>query len=100
MGQTLRLTPRWLLSLDFVLPRDSVLYPSAGTEFSIPTGDDRFEGFLRLGWSGRTNTGDLDGMTGFAIGLGLGYESFTFDYAWLPYGVLGTTSRMTLSYRF
>ncbi|MFH2201882.1 MAG: PorV/PorQ family protein [Elusimicrobiota bacterium] len=99
VGQSLRLTELWLLSLDVVMPRDNNIYAAAGTEVRIPV-DERFETFIRGGWSGRTNSGALEGMAGFSFGLGLGYRSFVFDYAWLPYGVLGHTQRLTLAYRF
>ena len=39
-------------------------------------------------------------MVGLGVGLGVKFDRFTMDYAFLPYGDLGNTHRVTLGLRF
>lgn len=56
---------------------------------------------LRLGYryhfnNPETGTFPMSDITG---GIGFNFSQFSFDYAWLPYGDLGITHRMTLTAR-
>lgn len=54
-------------------------------------------GALRLGW--RQGMGDGgDGLSGFSAGLGLAWQSWALDYAWLPLGGLGSTQRLSVAW--
>ncbi len=46
----------------------------------------------------KTATGPLDLITGFNLGIGLKIQSFCFDYLFTPYGELGFTHRISLSF--
>jgi hypothetical protein len=67
-----------------------------GLEYSI---NDKV--FLRAGYRYPMNDheqGDFPSVD-LTAGLGLNINSFTLDYAWLPYGDLGDTHRVALTYR-
>jgi hypothetical protein len=55
---------------------------------------------LRAGYDGRLRSSDTGGATGVSFGGGLGIQRFGFDYGWSPAGGLGSTHKMSLSYRF
>ncbi|HBL17562.1 MAG: hypothetical protein A2X36_10020 [Elusimicrobia bacterium GWA2_69_24] len=99
LGQSLKPLPYWTLTGDFVVPRDNAPYPNLGTEFTVPI-QDHTAIFLRGGWSGRTNSADLDGVTGIAFGMGFRLKVFGIDYGWAPYGVLGNTHRFSVTFQF
>jgi len=99
VGQTLRPTKHWLLSFDLVDPSDNKIYPNAGTEFSVPFGED-ITGFLRAGYSGRVSGSDLEGLASASFGFGLRVNGLGFDYTWAPYGLLGQANRLGVSYKF
>jgi len=43
---------------------------------------------------------DLGALSGVSAGLGLGWRGYGMDYAWVPYGDLGNTHRISLNVRF
>jgi len=51
---------------------------------------------LRLGY--RTGS-DYDGFSGLRAGLGISWQGIGVDYAFAPYGKLGTSHRISISYR-
>ena len=51
---------------------------------------------LRVGY--RTGS-DYDGLSGLRAGLGVSWQGIGVDYAFAPYGKLGATHRISLSYR-
>jgi long-subunit fatty acid transport protein len=51
---------------------------------------------LRVGY--RTGS-DVDGFSGLRAGLGLSWHGIGVDYAFAPYGKLGASHRLSLSYR-
>lgn len=55
---------------------------------------------LRIGYQASLAETQIDGLTGLTAGLGAKYEGFGLDYAFLPYGDLGSTHRISLSYLF
>ncbi len=98
-GSSLRPLETWLLTLDVVVPRDNDIYPAFGTEVELPV-HEKVETFLRGGFNGRTTRTELDGFTSLSFGFGLGIDDFGFDYAFLPFGALGITHRLSLNYTF
>ena len=56
----------------------------------------RFAG--RLGY--RTNTRGLDGMAGITAGIGVAVGALQVDYAFVPYGDLNDTHRVSITYGF
>lgn len=99
LGSSLRPFPGVVLAADAMFPRDGEIYPNFGAELRLPM-ETVLEAALRGGWSGRTDAGDLDGLAGVSFGMGLGLRGVTLDYAWVPFGVLGHTHRISLGCRF
>lgn len=95
-GGALHLTDALLLSADF--DHQSVDFYNKGhfgLEYSAPLGD--FLASVRGGYS-ITPAQALGGLTGLAIGAGVEYGKYKFDYAWQPLGDLGDTHRLSLTF--
>lgn len=58
----------------------------------------KLEGAVRGGYN--TARRDPGGLAGAALGLGLTYDAFTLDFAWLPGGELGDGFKYSLMARF
>jgi hypothetical protein len=102
---TLRLGGSQLLSL---APSNRLLLAVSGSwepqganylQFGV---EDRFLPLLalRAGYQASLQENQIDGVTGLSLGLGLDIRGFSLDYAFLPYGELGTAQRLSLAYRF
>lgn len=97
-GSALSLEKNCTLALDLNLPRDNRPYVALGTEYRIPYGPDwRFSG--RLGFNSKTLS-DVSGFTGFSFGIGAGVRRFQLDYAFVPFGTIGLTHRVSLALNF
>lgn len=55
---------------------------------------------VRAGYNYRIGTDSLGGLSGIAAGAGFNINNIRLDYAFVPYGELGTAHRATLSYQF
>jgi len=99
VGQALKITKGLALTLDLNAPRDRSLYPSFGMEWRVPM-QQGLAAALRAGYDGRLSGSDSGGLTGLAFGAGLVIQRFGFDYGWSPAGGLGSTHKLSLSYRF
>jgi hypothetical protein len=97
-GSALKLTERWLSSLDIAFPKDNEPYAAIGTEYGWRAGET-FTLIGRAGYNSRTS-GDISGVTGFSLGLGFSFPRAALDYAFLPYGGLGLTHRISLSFKW
>jgi len=53
----------------------------------------------RVGYKTATIS-DLGALSGLSAGMGLGWKAYGMDYAWVPYGDLGNTHRISLNVRF
>jgi tetratricopeptide (TPR) repeat protein len=56
--------------------------------------------FLRGGWEIPLGDNDTGGLTGLTAGVGIAFSDFKLDYAYLPYGDLGSAHRVSLGYAF
>lgn len=99
VGQALKITKGLAVTLDLNAPRDRSVYPCFGLEWRVPM-QQGLSAALRTGYDGRLNGNDAGGLTGIAFGAGLGFQRFGFDYGWSPAGALGSTHKISLSYRF
>ncbi len=87
-----RIAPLNLL-LDLTLPADNIIRFNFGLEYHI---NPVFA--IRTGWrSGPYNIAELGWLSGFTTGFGINYTGWKFDYAFVPYGKLGLTHRLSLS---
>ncbi|OGF45306.1 MAG: hypothetical protein A2231_11290 [Candidatus Firestonebacteria bacterium RIFOXYA2_FULL_40_8] len=67
-----------------------------GVEYFIVSGAS-----LRAGYVINFTSPGLDGLTGLTAGLGLEVvKDIMFDYAYIPYGDLGTSHRISLTCKF
>ena len=97
-GSAFRITRHWLASFDLISPKDNATYAALGTEYSWFVRDGiSLAG--RMGYNSLT-AGDISGFTGVSFGFGLAYQTISFDYALLPYGGLGITHRISLSFKW
>ncbi|MEA1965493.1 MAG: PorV/PorQ family protein [Candidatus Aerophobetes bacterium] len=78
------------LTADISKPTDNRMYFSIGGDWSI-----RENLFLRVGYKS-----NRDIASGITIGIGLKRKKIGLDYAYLPYGDLGNTHRVSLIMRF
>jgi hypothetical protein len=98
VGSSLKLTEHWLSSLDVVFPKDNSAYTAVGTEYAWhATESMTLAG--RLGYNSLT-AGDISGVTGLSFGVGFGFQKFSLDYAFLPYGGVGITHRISLAFKW
>ena len=83
--------------LDNVMVSDQDAFsPALGMQARFPVGQDIFADG-RLGYSVAHARG-IDGLTGLAAGFGLEWAGLRLDYAWVPYGDLGMTNRVSLGF--
>lgn len=55
---------------------------------------------LRIGYQVNLADNQIQGLTGLTTGLGVMFEGFHLDYAYLPYGDLDSAHRISISYEF
>jgi hypothetical protein len=99
VGQAIRIVKGLVVTLDINAPRDRSAYPCFGLEWRVPM-KQGLSAALRAGYNGRLKGEDSGGVTGVSFGGGIGLQRFGFDYGWSPAGGLGSTHKLSLSYRF
>ncbi len=55
---------------------------------------------LRLGYQQTFYDNQIEGLTGLTAGAGIKISSLSLDYAYLPFGSLGSSNRISLGYQF
>jgi hypothetical protein len=55
---------------------------------------------LRVGYQLPFYDNQIDGLTGLTAGAGIKISSLALDYAYLPFGTLGDSNRISLTYQF
>ena len=96
-GSLLKLNTRWSAALDVVSPKGGDAFGALGTEYRLSTGGG-VAWALRAGYS--TASSDVEGATGLSAGAGMAMNGMRLEYGFVPYGDLGSTHRMSLSYDF
>lgn len=84
-----------LLALDVNKPVDNYPFVTLGAEYPVT---NRLS--LRSGYKYRLYGNELGAWSGFAAGLGLAYNRFSFDYAFMPFGELGNSHRFSFAVKF
>lgn len=97
LGGAFSFSDKLILGLDVNFPRDNGLYAGAGAEYLFRYSAVSFAG--RLGYNTRT-PGDIDGMAGVSAGLGIMFRNLALDYAFIPFGSLGSAHRISLNFNF
>lgn len=97
IGTAYKISDNWLVAVDANSPNDNAINIGAGTEYNYKLKDD----FMLSGRAGyNTKTKDIDGLKGIAAGLGVGYKDLMFDYAFVPFGDLGNTHKISCEFKF
>ncbi len=99
VGQALKITKGIVVTFDLNAPRDRSPYPCFGLEWRVPM-QQSLSAALRTGYDRRLTGDDSGGLTGLTFGGGLALQRFGVDYGWSPAGGLGSTHKLSLSYRF
>jgi len=86
-----------LVSLDSVIPNDGNLTLHFGAEYGIKIMYG-IDGLLRIGYNGKNAL--TGGLAGFSLGGGIQGNVYTIDYAWVPYGIVGSTHRLSMGLKF
>jgi hypothetical protein len=98
LGSAYQLSERFLGTMDVSFPRNNNPYVALGTEYGF-VARGPWKAAARAGFNSQT-VGSFEGFTGVYMGLGLGYELMTLDYAFEPLGGVGQSHRMSLSFNF
>ena len=96
-GVAYHIVENWCAALDFSAPIDNNPSFGAGTEYVLRV-NPALSLAGRAGYNTRnTETGGVNGIT---AGLGVEYMNFNVDYAFVPYGNLGDTNRISVNIKF
>jgi hypothetical protein len=86
------------VSGDLVLPKGDSMYGTLGGEFSIIPYEN-----ARLSLRAGLNTQQMNisgGTSGISMGIGIGLQYFSINYAYVPMGELGYANRFELTFDF
>ncbi|MCG3204748.1 MAG: hypothetical protein KCHDKBKB_01464 [Elusimicrobia bacterium] len=97
-GTSLRIFPRLIWNVDVIKPKTGHPWLATGTEYKFDWGETRDVSF-RGGYNTQAN-GDVEGLSGFSAGAGFGFSGSSLNYAWVPFGDLGQTHRLSLDVQF
>jgi outer membrane protein OmpA-like peptidoglycan-associated protein len=98
LGVSVHLLPAWMVNLDAVKPTQSSPWFALGNEFRWDFSED-----LNLSVRGGYNTRDsgaVPGLGGLSAGAGFGWKESALQYAWVPFGDLGQTHRLSFEVYF
>lgn len=98
LGSVTKLGEHFTLATDVIAARDNMPYLASGLEAGIKASKD-IDVALRGGFNTRS-LGDLSGSRNFAVGAGLRYGEYTVDYAFSPFGAIGSVHRISISIAF
>ncbi len=102
-GGLWRVSPTFDAGLDINLPVDQDPYASLGVEGRIPAskiGSAKPWIVSVRGGYDQNRTRGIDGFVGFSAGAGFDFSALRLDYAWIPFGDLGSLNRLTIAFRF
>jgi len=81
-----------IIAVDVVAPRDNEINIGAGAEYRyLINKQTSIAG--RIGYNSRNR--EVGGLRGLTCGAGLGYDGYTVDYCFEPFGDLGSTHRVS-----
>lgn len=87
-----------LLTADYVAPKYGEEWIAAGAEYRLAVGGAMALA-VRGGYSTR-NVDDVAGLSGLSGGASVGFRSTQIHYAYVPFGRLGDTHRLSLDFGF
>lgn len=94
-GAAKKILPNWIAEADIHLPKNHDPWFAAGTQYQwFLNENSSLAG--RLGYNTRSlETKELNGIS---FGLGFNYQHISVDYAFVPFGMLGETHRLSLGF--
>jgi len=98
LGTVTKLSDYFNLTGDIIAARDNLPFVAMGGEVKIPIYDE-MDTFLRAGFNTRAIS-DLGGTRNVSFGAGLRYTDYNLDYAFSPFGDLGSVHRISVSMIF
>jgi hypothetical protein len=87
-----------LLALEAVFPVTNNPYGAAGFELALEPARSLMKAFLRAGYNSNNQFSGLEGLRGLSLGMGLQAGNLGFDYAFVPFGILGEAHRFSFSW--
>ncbi len=91
-------TPDTGFGMDVNFPEDFSPYVTLAFETELRS--KSWTGALRAGFNQKNLQSQAGGLTGITLGAGLDIRRVALDYAWIPFGLLGATNRITVIIRF
>lgn len=98
LGSSYKISKPFLIALDANFPRDNDPYGAFGFEYKQSIIKD-LSFNMRSGYNSRTVSG-INGLTSISSGVGFGWKNYELDFAWVPFGELGHTYRVSLAAKF
>jgi len=95
LGLSYKIRQTFLLAIDLNQPVDNYLNIGLGSECWFK---NIFA--LRIGYKYQSGANDLGSSSGLRIGCGFRWRNYGVDYAFVPYGELGNTHRISLHVKF
>ena len=97
LGGAVQIIKPLLLSVEAILPINNIVHGAAGAEYSLEASRD-----VKLAFRGGFNSLTIDSLgfqTAMSAGIGLKVGRMSFDYAFVPLGVLGAdTHRFSVTF--
>jgi len=106
LGSGYRIKDNWVIALDVNAPKDNSIKVGIGTEYNCKldfrSNSMQYENSANVSFRAGYNTvtKDIDGLKGITAGLGCSYKDYSVDYAFVPFGDLGNTHRISMTINF
>lgn len=97
LGGAYNIKDNWFVAVDVTAPNDNALNFGGGTEYTYKV-NEKTNIAGRIGYN--TITKDVGGFKGITAGLGGSYLDYSLDYAFVPFGDLGNTHRISFGIKF
>jgi len=97
LGGAYKVKDKWIVSLDVSAPIDNEINGGIGVENNYKLSDNVNVAW-RIGYN--TKTTDVGGLGGYSLGLGGNFKRYRVDYAFVPFGDLGDTHRISIGISF
>jgi hypothetical protein len=98
LGTATKLSEHFTLTGDIIAARDNLPYLAMGGEVKVAV-YRTMAAFLRAGFNTRAIS-DLGGTRNISFGTGLRYADYQLDYAFSPFGDLGSVHRISAAVTF
>ncbi len=97
-GSAFQLNKNTTGAVDVGFPLESDVFAAVGIEHDIMIMSP-WSFCVRAGYNTRTSS-DINGLSAVSGGFGAGFKKISVDYAVVPFGDLGNSHRLSLSYHF